>query len=201
MINSRFSISIVLLLFATFLIALAGCEYQEAKTRISEEMGRVEIKFDEVKAAGARKWALVDYKKTKNKRAVLRGMVKEKKYIKAKPVLERFYILADQAIERAAVAKDLAAEQELVVEREVAKQRSRAVAAAKAKVVEPEAKVVESEAKVVEHEVKEASPDHGPYVVKKGDWLYKIARDVYGDQSQWRKIRNGLRIRINSRLA
>ena len=33
-----------------------------------------------------------------------------------------------------------------------------------------------------------AAPDGGSYTVKKGDTLYKIARERYGDGKQWQKI-------------
>jgi len=168
MVHSKLSISMGLILFASVFIVLSGCESREAKMRISEEMMHVNIKFEEVKAANAEKWAPVGYRETAKKREVLLGLAKAGMYIEANAKLESYYVLADQTIESAASARAVADHEAL-------------------------AKVT-----AVLNEKKEILSKLGPYVVKKGDWLYKIARQMYGDQAKWKNIYDHNKTRIKN---
>jgi len=168
MINSKLSGSVFLILCFTFFATLSGCENYQAKLRISKEVARVDKKFDAVKAENAEKWAPVGYRQTAKKRAALKALVKVGKVNEAKAGLDSYYVLADQTIESAASARAISEQGALAKKREMTLKES----------------IIED----VLREKKDIMSKLGPYVVQKGDWLYEIARQAYGDQAKWKKI-------------
>ncbi len=57
----------------------------------------------------------------------------------------------------------------------------------KQEVMKPDTVVDEPEP-VIEEVVEEVIPEERVVVVKKGEWLYDIARNEYGSMHEWRKI-------------
>lgn len=165
------NLKILPLLLLVGIIFVTGCEDVEIKKAYEKEVQRAELQLQDLNASGAKVLATDEYESALNAYNRARKRAKQKRYLDAKTDILIFYELSDFAILKSAKEK----EKFKLMASELGSDS-----------VTPTPELKETTAPVQKSKQTAQEPTH--YTVKKGEWLYDIARKTYGQSEDWKTI-------------